>query len=263
MTRSKLIVFFALFIVVGSLVSYYYFYKRFNSEIITIGPDEDLIKKKPEDPGGIVIANSDSLVYEKLQSGIKKNRKIYILPEPEEPIILNINKIDDSIISLDAIDEILSKSEYYNSNSEDESNIDMEEYIIPNILKNQSNEINEDISEEIDSKIFVSNSLLNITKLDDNQFEFSKINIVTNENNGYKIQLSVASSNIDANKRWKQIVKNHPKILHDANLITKKIEGTNNRIFYMVLAGTYPSLNHAKLICKRLISRKQNCIVVK
>ncbi|RTK92135.1 MAG: SPOR domain-containing protein [Rickettsiales bacterium] len=260
MYRIKLIFIASFVIIVGSFASYYYLHKKSKSEIITIAPDTDLIKKKPEDPGGIVIPNSDSLVYEKLQSGVKKNRKINILPSPEEPIIINnLAENDDSVISLDAIDEILSNSEYYDVYTNDEASNNINEYVIPNILKNQSNETNE----EVDDKILIPSSMLNITKSQDNYFNFNDNNVIKNENYGYKIQLSVASSEEDAKVHWQRIVNNHYKILGNANLITKRIEGANNRIFYMILAGTYPSLNHAKLVCKKLISRKQNCIVIK
>lgn len=260
MDRIKFIFITGFVIIAGSFASYYYLHKKSKNEIITIAPDTDLIKKKPEDPGGIVIPNSDSLVYEKLQSGVKKNRKINILPSPEDPIIINNSvETDDSVISLDAIDEILSNIEYHDLYTNDEASNNINEYVIPNILKNQSNEINE----EVDDKILIPSSMLNITKSQDNYFDFNDKNVIKNENNGYKIQLSVASSEEDAKVHWQRIVNNNYKILGNANLITKRIEGSNNRIFYMILAGTYPSLNHAKLVCKKLISRKQNCIVIK
>ena len=64
-------------------------------------------------------------------------------------------------------------------------------------------------------------------------------------------------------KKWQTISQKHRKILNDANLIIKKIEGKNERIFFLVMAASYPSLSHAKLLCKKLSKRKQNCIVTK
>ena len=261
MHRIRLLFIFCLVIVVGVLASYYYFHKKSKNEIITIAPDTDLIKKKPENPGGIVIPNSDSLVYEKLQSGVKKQRRINILPGPEEPIMIsNLTENDDLVMSMDVIDEILNNSEYFDLASTNEiENDDIEEYILPNILKDQFGET----KEEVDNKILMPGSMLNIIKSNENYFNFGDQNIIKIKSDGYKIQLSIAPSKEDAKVRWQRIVNNHYKILSDANLIIKRIEGPNNRIFYMILAGNYPSANHAKLVCKKLITRKQNCIVVK
>ena len=55
----------------------------------------------------------------------------------------------------------------------------------------------------------------------------------------------------------------HIKYLKNAQLVIKKVKTNNNRIIYLVMAGNYPSLNQAKLVCKKLVSSKQNCIVTK
>ena len=47
-----------------TLLGLFFYFKIQNSrEIITLAPQEGETKRKPDDPGGIVIPNSDSLVY--------------------------------------------------------------------------------------------------------------------------------------------------------------------------------------------------------
>jgi septal ring-binding cell division protein DamX len=80
---------------------------------------------------------------------------------------------------------------------------------------------------------------------------------------GYKIQLSSAWSEKEAKNEWERIQIRHIKYLKNAQLVIKKVKTNNDRIIYLVMAGNYPSLNQAKLVCKKLVSSKQNCIVTK
>jgi hypothetical protein len=118
-------------------------------------------------------------------------------------------------------------------------------------------------TEEEKQKIEIPGTGLNVVKSSDNRYKVAEIRVVSAEDEGYKIQLATAFSEGDAKKLWQEITRRHSKVLNGANLIAKKIDGKNERIFYLVMAGTYPSLNHAKLVCNRLTSRKQNCIVTK
>ncbi len=237
---------------------FFYFKIQNSREIVTLSPDEGEIKKKPDDPGGIIIPNSESLVYEKLQKFVEKNRKINILPEPEAPIDLGRKVEDSPVIYLDSIDEILANIEYYDE-TEDNNLAITQELVVPKIIKSS---VVVD-SEEEKQKIDIPGTGLNIIKSSDNRFKVTEVNIGSAEDEGYKIQLTTAFSEGDAKKLWQEITKRHSKVLNGANLITKKVDGKNEHIFYLVMAGTYPSLNHAKLVCKRLASRRQNCIVTK
>lgn len=255
MNRKSLI--FVIIIILLIVVSASYFYFRIYrlNEIITLGPDSIETKKKPEEPGGIVIPNSDSLVYEKLQKTVTKNRKTNILPEPELPINLS-NKIEENkVVYVDSIDEIL-------------ANIDNYDVPIVDLAQKEENVLpsdNKEVSlpdDDIDPKLNVSGSSLNIIASTENRFKFD-VDIVSSESEGYKIQLYLSLSEAEAHKFWQEAIKRYAKILSGANLIIKKIDGKNNRKLYVVMAGTFPSINHAKLICNRLIARKQNCIVTK
>jgi len=246
-------------ILVISLIGLFFYFKIQNSrEIITLSPEAGEIKKKPDDPGGIVIPNSDSLVYEKLQKGAKKNRKINILPEPEDPIDFGQKVEENPVVYLDSIDEILANIEYYDEVADNNLSV-TEEFVMPNAIK--SSMVVE--PEEEKRKIEIPGTGLNIIKTSDNRFRVTEVNVVSAEDEGYKIQLTTAFSEGDAKKLWQEITKRHGKVLNGANLITKKIDGKNERIFYLVMAGAYPSLNHAKLVCNRLAARRQNCIVTK
>lgn len=235
-----------------------YFYPSNTLDVITLLPDDLETKKKPTDPGGLVLPNSDSLVYERLKGSSPIEKKINLLPEPEEAIeIIRNQEIKANIF--DSIDEILDNIEYYEDeyNSPEKNNIDNFDYVIPNIL------LAKDDDKLEENSIRVTGSNLNIIKAIEGERKLIKANVIDKNEKGYKIQLASAYSQNDATKKWQSISQRHKKILKDANLIIKKIEGKNERIYFLVMAGSYPSLSHAKLLCKQLSKRKQNCIVIK
>lgn len=241
------------------LVGRFYFFAPSSNDVITLLPDDSIIKKKPKDPGGLVIPNSDSLVYDSLKESSYQKRQINILPAPEEPIEISRQQ-EVTAKFLDSIDEILDNIEYYENEYISEEKSDGNEssdYISPNALLAKS-------EEELDENhIYVPGTKLNIIKALDDSRKITNSNVVDSVDKGYKIQLSSAYSQNEAQNQWEIIHQKYKKILHGSNLIIKKVEGKNERIFFLVMAGSYPSLSHAKLVCKKLSRRKQNCIVTK
>ena len=236
-----------------------YFFSSTSNDVITLLPDDSVIKKKPKDPGGLVIPNSDSLVYDSLKESSYKKRKVNILPDPEEPIEIS-RKQEVSAKILDSIDEILDNIEYYeNEYISEEKSVGNEsaEYIVPNTLLAKAD------GDLDDNHIYVPGTKLNIIKALEASHKITDSNVVEGMDAGYKIQLSSAYSQNEAQNQWKIIQQKYKKILHGANLIVKKVEGKNERIFFLVMAGSYTSLSQAKLVCKKLSHRKQNCIVTK
>lgn len=241
----------------------YFFKPLSNKEVLTLYPDEGQAKVKPSDPGGVIIPYSDNLVYNKLRSKDAKLDGIHFLPDPEKPIEIVRNTIESQPQFLDSIDEILANIEHYETElvEGDLDDNDASDYIMPNMLTAKDSE--PDNSEACNEVIFVAGAKLQVIKALEDRYQLSRNNVVSKGEQGYKIQLSSASSEADANKQWRRIRKKHSKILQDTHLIIKKVEGKNERIFFLIMAGTYPSLNQAKRVCKHLSYKKQNCIVTK
>jgi len=257
--------FLILLCIVSSLafvLAFYFFYSSSDKEIVTLSPDEGATKIKPSDPGGVIIPYSDNLVYSKLHSKDLKPDKISISPDPEEPINIIRNTTENQPQFLDSIDAILANIEHYEQRFSEAAQDDEDtDYIMPNML--QTKEVESDASKTSSETISILGTKLKVTKAIENRYKTSNIRVVSKGEKGYKIQLSSAYSAEDANKEWYRIQQKHTKILRDTHLIVKKVEGKNERIFYLIMAGTYPSLNHAKLVCKHLVAKKQNCIVTK
>lgn len=257
--RKKFAVSVCIGILIAGILVLYFLRLSGNQEIVTLIPDESKIKVKPRDPGGLVIPHSDSLVYEKLNINRSSFSKVHILPSPEEPLEIVRNQEREAKF-LDSIDEILSNLGFYENEllEENISDNDSLDYIMPNNLPSK-----EDLLISDETIIFVPGTKLKVMKAMEDRYKTMLVNVVSDQDNGYKIQLSLAHSLEDAKKQWKKIQQKYSKIFQDANLIVKKVDGKNERIFYLVMAGSYPSLSHAKMICKKLSFRKQNCIVTK
>ncbi len=249
---------FLIFILLLGFVSVLYCYKFTvsDSEIINLLPEERETKKKLIDPGGIVILNSDSLLYKKIKSRIFQRRKVNISSEPEEPLEI-LEKVNIQTKYLDSINEILAHIQYYKNRLGDiEDGGISEDFVMVNTFFVKDNLENADT-------IFIPATKLKIIKAIKNRYKISRFSVAKKEQKGYKIQLSSAYSFKDAQKQWQRIRQRHFKILQDSNFIVKKIKGTNEKIFYLVIAGIYPSLNYANLLCKKLSACKQNCIATK
>jgi hypothetical protein len=259
MKRKNIIIIFLISLVLVASLGISYLFSSDRNEIVTLSQDEAVIKRKPSDPGGLVIPNSDSLIYETIKGGDYKKRKVNILQEPEEPIEIS-RKQEEGARLIDSIDEILDNIEYYENeyiSTDTPSTNESIDYVVPNMLLAKIEE------KPDDNNIYVPGTSLNIIRALEGSHKISNQQVVADEDAGYKIQLSSSYSQNDARVQWQKIQQKHIKILRDANLITKKIDGKNERIFFLVMAGTYPSLSHAKLVCKKLSNRRQNCIVTK
>lgn len=265
--RYSRYIFIGLAIKCALLLSYYLYTRHFshiNGNDIIIGEEQEEFKRRPIDPGGIIIPHSNSLIYEKLKPASAIEAEVNLSSEPEEPLELNFRSPANDVAEYDSIDDILAK-------------IDLDEESKPaaNVSSEVANTVNTELIRAMEDEGNIDNSIdedkgegqANIPQL--------KITILSGENNklyklntnfadsGYKIQLSSAWSEKEAKNEWERIQMRHMKYLKNAQLVIKKVKTNNNRIIYLVMAGNYPSLNQAKLVCKKLVSSKQNCIVTK
>ncbi len=242
------------------MILLYFLYPAMNKEVVILLSDEGPTKIKPKDPGGVVVPHADSSVYDTLNAAHAMYDRVYVVPDPENPIEIQRKSASDQPQFLDSIDEILVNIENDEEFISDAESPDNQDYIMPNFVPGKQMKI---VSEHDDKMILVSGTKLRVFKAQEDRYKISDASVVLSGDSGYKIQLSSANSSDDAAAQWKIIKSRHAKILKNANLIVKKVEGRNDRIFFLVMAGNYPSLNHAKMVCKQLSSRKQNCIVTK
>jgi len=251
---------------------YYLLSARGKSAIMILEPEYLVYKKKPDDPGGIVAANAENFVYENLKRGSAKvasnKSNNYIVPEPEKPLdiiynqtISGSNNGEDGEQPFDSIDSILMNLDSYEettlpASSETASDSD---HAMPNLSPSQ-----QAASVDVQKQEEMTNIHgIQIIKAPAQLAKLPKIKAFATDAGGYKLQLTVASSEKEAKAAWDNISSRYGKILQDASMVIRKAKGKNDRIFFLVMAGTYSSLPQAKLVCKKLSAKKQNCIITK
>jgi len=277
-------IFFKIIIPFGVIISVLYlfllYYGNTNYEIVTIYPDKSPTKIKPVERGGIIVANSNNIIYENFQSNKKPSTSSILQPEPEKPLNIIANKARDGEVT-DPIDAILSGiiEKESNQGTTDISVFDSQDIILPNIIKPEiikteaSQELTEtnefitsgdsepkeeltQIKQETASKLGLN--IVKIPKKNDNSYQEKSHN---HYQGFYRVQLASVKSELEATQEGERIKKKYSKILANAIISVKKVPYNKGKFFYLVLAGDYDSLSKAKTICKKLANNQQNCII--
>lgn len=259
-------IFIGLVIKCALLLSYYLYTRHFsytNGKDIIIGEEQEEFKRRPIDPGGIIIPHSNSLIYEKLKPASAIETEVNLSSDPEEPLELGFRSHANDVAEYDSIDDILAKIDLEGEGKPavNVSSPELDNTVTAELTSNMEDDGNDDNNPDV-SKGEADIPQLKITKLSGENNKLYKLNN-DSADSGYKIQLSSAWSEKEAKNEWERIQMRHMKYLKNAQLVIKKVKTNNNRIIYLVMAGNYPSLNQAKLVCKKLVSSKQNCIVTK
>ncbi len=256
--RYSKIILFAVITLAGLIALYLKYFSHINNKDIILSENQEEYKRKPLDPGGVIIPHSNSLIYEKLKPSNAMIGNVNFLSAPEEPIDLGFKSNLEDVIVYDSIDDILAKIDLNDEDKliqnepakRDDSVNDTNDLANSNMISNKINDFD------------TTPSKLKITKLEtepNKQYSFN----ISSVDSDYKIQLSSAWSEKEAQIEWEKIQSRHIKYLKNTKLVIKKVKVNNNRIIYLIMAGNYPSLNQAKLVCKKLVLSKQNCIVTK
>lgn len=259
MTNTKKI-FFIWLIFIGAFFGAYYFWYEKEVQIVTIEPEVGAIKVRPEEPGGIVIPNTDSLIY---NQEIFNKKRIHLLPDPEQPINIPRSVVDnasDQLIYSDSIDDILNNLERYEKlYNELASKADLTDVEAQNGIIEYTIEREVAVNEQINSEKEVNPYDLEIEKAPTKR-RWTRNNT---QQNGYLVQLGVAFNENDASTKWQLIKKKHNKLLGKREMVLQKGQGSNGKFFYLIMTGYYESFSDAKYVCRQLIAQKQSCIIVK
>lgn len=182
---------------------------------------------KPEDPGGMVLDDYNS-VYDQIKSQNHNIKSVTLIPEPELPIAITASH---DVSEPDAIDNIVSGIVDTNA--------------APQITK-----------ENIDT---TTKSLKIITAPDDREGKSQ----VKKPKSAYYAQVASTRTTAQAKKELARIAKGHSKLLSNIEHKIEKYNIANKGTYYRLLLGPLNGSAHAKLICKKLATAKQTCIIKK
>ncbi len=220
------------------LALYNYYFKFNSNEIAILKYEAQEIKRKPKDPGGIIVPNSDSLVYDQLKKQQVKTLKedIKFASGPEKVLRL-LNDISSAESANIYQEDAISKFDNYDKSP----------------LQYQQESFIDKISQ------------VNVTLGYDNPeyaLEFDDEDYTHYNGEVYLLQLKAVSSKQSADLAWSNIQNKYKKILGNHELIIKKVE-SDNGIMFLVTTGPFSNYLDAKLICTKLKNLGQNCIIIK
>ena len=257
-------------LIAGSIFFWYNWSNKENSiEPILIYPEQIETKIKPHDVGGIILPNSENIIYDNFKSQKFSQRKINLLPEPEQPLNIiptSILKNDLSQSIIDPIDLILAS---ILNNEQNKANLSVPDTVLPEIIDDSLNieisSINENKSQveeiEVVSIPNGDNKTLKITKVTKNNKLDKNYALMQNTDTNFRIQLTSVKSEALGMLEGERIQKKFPKILGTLNITIKKIKTEKDKFFYSVFAGPFPNIGKAKAACRKLSSKQQTCIV--
>lgn len=227
-----------------SFIGYFVYakYLKQHIEIVELTPEKEEYKRRPDEPGGIKIANSESLVYDNLSSNNRGDRAIKITSQVEKPILFK------KLANNDSVDCILSD---INNNKE-------------NIQKSNNGELELNPEPVYELDIIKSShiSQKNINKIIDNSKETTFDNRIKKDCVGYWIELSAVILEDMAKQEWCRIQKKFSKYLKNKDMVLEKVQARDGSYFFLILAGSFDNFNKAQMACRNLIHQKQNCLVV-
>ena len=218
--------------------SYLYFSAKDKpeGEVAIINIDNEEIKIKPEDPGGMVVDNMDRVIYDTID-GYKENDKeqVKILPPSEEPVDKQafMEQPKTEAIEEIAVEEMVvvdGNPKEPSSSGEATGEATKSEFIKPKVTAE------------------TSNKLVDLKKRSEKRF---------------MVQLASFRAKSDAEKEWSNLSRRYAKILskYQYTITSKNIEGKG--LFYRLQVGPFGNEAEAIKICKSFKESRINCITVK
>ncbi len=232
---------------------------RKSGEIPTVKAPVEPYKIKPENPGGMEIPNTDKQVFENLV----KNPEI---KDNKAEIILMKNTVEQPINR----DQLKSEA----GNLKPEARIKPED-----LAKTAVRPVKE--TEQIAAKELpvkeIPTIAPSITKPAIEPVKEAKVKRIeptrdiairtdsgaSNSKGGYRLQLGAYKSESEAITSWEAIKKKHQAIIGNFEYDIEKADLKEKGIFFRLRVGSISGKSEAELACKKLITAKQGCFVVK
>jgi hypothetical protein len=240
----RILIKFLIFAISVLAIIWYCYYNDFifkKRQIVTLYPDKGETKIKPLDSGGIVLPNSNSSIYESFHINNTPKKQVVLLPEPEKPIIISAAKDQED---QDIIDQAISS---LSTNS-----------LIDQGVNHNDNKSN------LKGNLPQAKPAQNVLNIITIKQEPNKLTDIINNKKlkkYYKLQLTSVKSRKQGKEEWRILQQKHAKLLGNLQFSLKKMEIEKGKIFYLLLAGKYNTVSEAKLMCKKINRRQQNCVI--
>lgn len=280
--KRKKAIFIGIFvgIVVAGAVSmmtfgrYVSLYRHIDGELPLIKADNSPFRMRPDTPGGMEVPNQDKLVYERLRrDGDTMLPVEKLLPAPEKPSLpekIDTKKAEKSEDPIGALAKQIVPEEIEAENGNESHEIasttivdEKGETVEVMFRTVPAEQAEKDIKKTPEKSIRPEEKKIPETpKTEKNVIAEPKTSVKKEEKQVFMLQLVSTRKKESSESEWKRLSKKHADILsalpHTVSEIVSE-KGT----FYRLRAGSFETKQSAEEICKKLKSKKQECIIVK
>ena len=227
---------------------YFYGAQEGTTEIVEIRPTLTPVKIRPENPGGLKIAGTDKVVYDRT-SAHKAEVMEKLFPEPEQPIAPPADQVlpvEEMIPPVPQEVEVVPEPE---APVIEEAPVavpeaTVEEVVVP--LVEPAEEIQAQPVEVVPEPVS----------------EVKPVPVVSAKEI-WRAQLLSSSSKSKVEKAWKSILNKHKALLSDMPYQIVPVEIAGKGTFYRLQVGSFVTAEQVRELCTKLKQRKQECIPTK
>ena len=259
----------------GFVLLSWYAYQAFSPDeevydIPLIESDSEITKIKPLDPGGIQMSNMDKDIYNNISHENLESNKEKLLPLPEEPIKTNSQNenLDELLKPLsEEVEKISSETQVSHTPDLVDNNITTDVKSETPLQQQKplakENETPSSLEIKEEKTLEQKPEIINVTgKKSLSKIAEKKILSTSTPNGKYRIQLASMKSEKDAAKEWLRLRAKYKASIGSMSPSLEKRNLGNKGTYYCIHAGSFKNYNAAHNVCKQLISKKQNCIVL-
>lgn len=266
LTTLVVVVVTAIAVTVASFYLYNSYQDKTDGEVVVITADDNEIKVKPENPGGMVVDNMDKIVYDTITGQVVEEEAPKILPAAEEPVDKNLMLEKDN--SKESKEPQEAKEEVVLVEPVINNEITVNEVV--EVTEEPSEKSSADLKEKKLAEKYNKDKVL--TKKEENYIKpIAKDNLDSEKlskanpqlEKFYKVQIASFRTKSDAEKEWITLSKRHPKLIgiYQNYIVAKNIEGKG--MFYRLQIGPFKSHSEASKACKAIKNVGLSCLIVK
>ncbi|TVR84181.1 MAG: SPOR domain-containing protein [Rhodospirillales bacterium] len=226
-----------------------------DTEVPVIRADEAPLKVRPEDPGGMVVAHRDKLVYRRLGDHVDEVPVERLLPEPEEPLPPPVPA------------EPPAPGAGPEASPETEAGADPfgEGLSVPwDALEDGTEPAAGDPERGIDAPPApppADTALAEPEQLSP-EAEAAQALLMPSAGGSYRVQLASVRSRADAEAEWRRLSRRHGDLLGPLSPDYSSAEVADRGVFYRLRAGPLRDAQQARRLCAALAERNVGCMVV-
>ncbi len=234
-----------------------------------IKADNNPNKVKPDDPGGMVVANMDKTVYDTISGNMEsfdKNEKV--LPAPEEPID-RIQVIQGQPQPKEAETDV---SDIAADSDEVQQDVDVEpdptpaSAPVPTPKESRPAVLSEAVKASSGDAVrpITESDLKLVPHVPEKPKEavVGAVQTISSPVRGYKVQLAAFRTEKDAVETWQKFQRSHRDLLGNLRYYIERKDVAGKGTFYRLQAGMVVKEADARLLCKKLSEVSQGCFVV-